>query len=341
MSGGPRISSTAFHGGDLADAAALTPDRHDKTGWIDLSTGINPHAYPLPELDDANWTRLPGSKQLQALLDTACECYKAPSPRHVTAGPGSQAIIQALPACLPQHAVSIVGPTYSGHEAAWAGAGRKVTVKPGLGKCDPGGMTIVTNPNNPDGRIHDTGTLEAFAKEAKTANGWLIVDEAYCDLDPALSGAHLVSDYPVVVLRSFGKFYGLAGVRLGFAIAPRNISERIAARLGPWAVSGPAIAIATTALADKPWQEAMRDTLAKAAKRLDALLESAGLPVTGGTDLYRFLSFPEASALHAHLLGKGIYARHFPEQPEWLRIGLPGDEPSWNALQAALGTFAR
>lgn len=340
MSGGSRISSAAFHGGDLADAAALMPDRDNKTGWIDLSTGINPHAYPLPELDDSCWTRLPGRKEIDALLVIASECYNAPSPSHVTAGPGSQAIIQALPFCLPELPVSIVGPTYSGHEAAWAGAGLKVTVQPELESCNPGGMTIVTNPNNPDGRAYDPGTLEAFAKEANKANGWLIVDEAFGDLDPALSVAHLVSDHPIVVLRSFGKFYGLAGMRLGFAIAPGSISKRIAARLGPWAVSGPAIAIATTALADRSWQKAMRETLHQAAKRLDALLENASLPVSGGTNLYRFLSFPEASALHAHLLGNGIYVRHFPEHPRWLRIGLPGDEPSWDALQAALKTFA-
>lgn len=341
MSGDPRISSTTFHGGDLADAAALVRNQNSNNDWIDLSTGINPHPYPIPELAYDCWTRLPGRKEHDALLDAAYECYSAPSRHHIVAGPGSQAIIQALPSCLPQRAVSIVGPTYSGHEAAWAGAGCKVTVKPGLGECDPGGITIVTNPNNPDGRTQDPNTLEAFAKQADEANGWLIVDEAFCDLDPALSVANLVSKYPIIVLRSFGKFYGLAGLRLGFAIANENISERIAARLGPWAVNGPAITIAATALADRQWQKAMRNMLQKTAKRLGTLLESAGLPVTGGTDLYRFLSFPDAPALHTHLLGNGIYVRHFPENPDWLRIGLPGDEPSWNALQAALETFAR
>ncbi len=331
-----------FHGGDLADAIAgsvLKDGTKQDKDWLDLSTGINPHAYPLPELPGDVWKRLPGRVETDDLLAAAAACYGAPDTAHIAAASGSQALIQTLPYCLPDLPVSVVGPTYSGHACGWQAAGREVIYCAALEDCDPGGITVLVNPNNPDGRVFPLNELGRFADRCTDTSGWLIVDEAYCDLDPSLSVASRCGTDNVVVLRSFGKFFGLAGARLGFSIAPLGLTSHLHHALGSWAVSGPAIRIASLALRDNVWQEAQRDALHAAAPRLDTILNNGGLNVIGGTSLYRLAHSPHARGLFAHLLEHGIYVRRFDEHPEWLRFGLPGPDEDWNKLDHALTSF--
>lgn len=327
----------AFHGGDIADAMAFSAHTERRPApWLDLSTGINPHAYPLPDLPAEAWASLPGRRETQLLLEAACEYYSAPRPLHIVPGPGSQALIQALPHCLPDCPVCLISPTYSGHAMAWEAAGRPIRIIGSLEDADPSGITIAVNPNNPDGQSISREMLEVFAAQATLAGGWLVIDEAFCDLDPSLSVAAVADKHNLVVLRSFGKFFGLAGLRLGFAICPGEIATHLAEKLGPWAVSGPAIRIATLALADTAWQNRQRESLRKAAARLDELLTSHRLQVAGGTDLFRLVRTPVAAALFTHLLDHHIYVRKFTEHPQWLRVGIPGPEMEWNRLGAAL-----
>jgi cobalamin biosynthetic protein CobC len=201
-------------------------------------------------------------------------------------------------------------------------------------------VAVVVNPNNPDGRIVKVHQLLDLADALSCRGGLLVVDEAFMDAGPL--GATLcgdVADRNIVVLRSFGKFFGLAGVRLGFAITAPALATRLAALLGPWAVSGPAIAAGATALADVRWIEAMRDRLAADAWRLDALLIAQGMEVIGGTTLFRLVNVDPAERLFRHLGSAGILVRRFPEQPTRLRFGLPGREDAWDRLTAALARY--
>jgi len=201
----------------------------------------------------------------------------------------------------------------------------------------------VANPNNPDGRVFKRDELLDLAK-ARGRRGLLVIDEAFMDVGPV--GASLggeVGHHNIVVLRSFGKFFGLAGLRLGFALARPEIATRLAAVLGPWAVSGPAMAIGEMALADYGWAAATRKRVQGEARRLDAAFTGAGIEVVGGTSLFRLVRTSAAESLFEHLGRAGILVRRFPEYPMWLRIGLPGNEASWDRLSEALaaGAFRR
>lgn len=329
------------HGGDLADAAMLcdgdgAPDAGD---WLDLSTGIAPTSYPVPDIPDEAWSRLPGRREMDALGRAASDYYRAPGADHVVAGPGSQAIIERLPVLFPPQAIAIVGPTYNGHGPAWTRAGHRIRAVSALEDADPRGITILVNPNNPDGRTVARETLQTACEEYAQAGGWLIVDEAFSDTEPEAGPADLCRSGNVIALRSLGKFFGLAGLRLGFAIAPPAMAIKLRSALGDWPVSGPAIAIGSQALSDSKWQREQRQSLASSTKRLDALLGEAGLKVCGGTTLFRLVETPDGPRLFAHLLSHRVYVRCFDYNPDWLRIGIPGQTLAFERLEAALQSF--
>jgi cobalamin biosynthetic protein CobC len=197
-------------------------------------------------------------------------------------------------------------------------------------------LAVVVNPNNPDGRIIGKEELLALSDDLNVRGGLLLVDEAFMDVGPPeASLAGEIDRGNIVLLRSFGKFFGLAGLRLGFALAAPALATKLNASLGPWAVSSPAIAIAEQALADTTWIGVTRTRLASAAKKLDQLLADAAIHVIGGTSLFRLARTPRANALFQHLGANGIIVRHFREHPTWLRFGIPG-EPHWDRLGLAL-----
>jgi cobalamin biosynthetic protein CobC len=325
------------HGGDLTEAMARYGG--DAADWLDLSTGINPWAYPIGEIADAAWRRLPSRADGQALLAAARRAYRVPDGVDLVAAAGTQALIQWLPHLAANGPVAIVGPTYNEHAQAWQNAGHEVIAIADIAALPDNAVhAVVVNPNNPDGRIHDHATLAALAARLQQRGGWLVIDEAFADVDPAIGAAALCESLPVVILRSFGKFYGLGGLRLGFAVAASAIIQRIAAALGSWAVSGPALQVGARALADDAWGEHMRAQLAEHATRLDFILTQAGGKVIGGTSLFRFVRHPDARYLHVQLARQRVWVRKFDWANDHLRFGLPADDAALGRLADALST---
>ncbi len=324
------MSGGLAHGGRLAAARRIFSGAPEP--FLDLSTGINPHPYPLPALPPASFTRLPEPEEVAALEAVAARAYGVADPAMVVAAPGTQALIQLLPLLFPQPAIAVLGPTYAEHARAWQRAGAQVTEAASLAALAAAPAAVLCNPNNPDGRRWPAASVLAAAP-----GGLLVVDEAFADLeDAALSLAPLLPRPRVVVLRSFGKTYGLAGVRLGFALAAPAEAAALRDALGPWAVSGPAIAAGRAALADAAWRERTRARLAGEAASLDACLEAAGLRVLGGTVLFRLATSARAAALFDRLGRAGILVRRFAGQPDWLRFGLPPTPEARARLRAAL-----
>lgn len=312
------MTETPQHGGRLSDA--VRDYGIPRSDWLDLSTGINPVAYPIPALAPEAWTRLPDPADLKHLERVAARAYGAAC---IVAAPGTQALIQMLPTVLRPASASIPQPTYGEHLAAWADI-PKLPV-------DEAELAVLVNPNNPDGRRRPRAEIEALLAAGAT----VVVDESFADVDPDISVAGL--QVPgLVVLRSFGKFFGLAGLRLGFAMGDPAIVEALRRRLGPWAVPGPALAIGQAALADDGWIAAARRRLAADAERLDALLARAGCTIVGGTSLFRLIRHDDAAGLHRRLARAGIWTRSFDYAANWLRFGLPGRAQDWDRLAAAL-----
>ncbi|MGU3536929.1 threonine-phosphate decarboxylase CobD [Methylobacterium sp. A54F] len=320
------------HGGDLGQAAALFPEA--PRPWLDLSTGINPVPYPCPALDASLFRRLPAAADAEALRMAAAAAYGAPDPAGIVPAPGTQILIETLPRLVQPGRVAVLGPTYAEHAAAWTRAGHAVAAVADIARTAGADVAIVVNPNNPDGRVLPARTLLA-AREALAPGGLLVVDEAFADLEPVESLA--ADPQPgLVVLRSFGKTYGLAGIRLGFALAERGFAARIAAALGPWAVSGPALAIGRIALADGPWRAAAAAARGADAARLDRMIQRAGGRLVGGTRLFRTADFPDAPGLFRRLGAAGIYVRRFETAPQRIRFGLPDGKAAWCRLSRVL-----
>ena len=248
-----------------------------------------------------------------------------------------QTLVGLIAQAVPPSLVRIVGPTYAEHARALSLAGHDVQMVRDLDPLGEAALGLVVNPNNPDGRMFAREDLLALAAQQRKSGGLLIVDEAFMDVGPrdeSLAGD--VEAANVIVLRSFGKFFGLAGLRLSFALAGTNIAGRLRAALGPWPLSGPAVEIGTKALSDGAWIAATRNTLAKNSKRLDALLETAGLVRIGGTPLFTLAQNDDAPQVFDRLGRAGVFVRRFDEDPTWLRFGLPGAEAGWQRLEAAL-----
>jgi cobalamin biosynthetic protein CobC len=323
-----------LHGGNLTDARRLFPGAAEP--FIDLSTGINPHSYPLPQLPADVFARLPEPAEIGRLAAVAAGTYDAPSPDCVVAAPGTQLLLAPVAALVPPGKAAVLGPTYAEFSRAAALAGHDVAEVQDIRGLVAADLAIAVNPNNPDGRVLRRRQLLDLL-DARGRRGLLVVDEAFMDAGP--DGASLCGEAGpggLVVLRSFGKFFGLAGVRLGFAIAAPAIAARLAAILGPWAVSGPALAIGQTALADVAWIGAMRKRLAEDARRLDRMLAGAGMEIIGGTPLFRLVRTPAAGRLFNHLGQAGVLVRRFPAHPDWLRFGLPGSHAASERLRSAL-----
>src|SRR6516165_5606906 len=262
------------HGGDLAAARRLFP--HAPQPFIDLSTGINPHPYPLPPLAANVFAQLPDSAAQFRLCEIAARTYGAPTAAHVVCAPGTQILLPLVAALVPPGRAGVLGPTYSEHARAAALAGPAVMDVWAINELPQVDLAVIVNPNNPDGRIITKERLLALSDDLSGRGGVLAVDEAFMDVGPTeASLAGEIDRGNIIVLRSFGKFFGLAGLRLGFALAAPDLAAKLNATLGPWAVSGPAIAIAEQALADHAWAQAMHRSLNRRARELDELLSAA------------------------------------------------------------------
>lgn len=315
--GSSQTSAPRDHGGGLDAAAA----RYGGTrgDWLDLSTGINPVPYPLPAFTVDDWAALPDTRAQDDLIRTARRFWQVPEGAAILAAPGASAIIARIPSLAPAGDVQITTPTYNEHAAAFAAQGW--TVQSGAGAA-----RVLVHPNNPDGRI--------WTQDDATAP-LTIIDESFCDILPDQSLVHLAERPGVIVLKSFGKFWGLAGLRLGFAIARPDLIARLTDLTGPWAVSGPALRVGAEALSDHGWATETRARLARDAARLDGLMTKAGAELTGGTDLFRLYRVNDAAALQVRLARAHVWSRIFPYSTELLRLGLPAPD-RWAQLEEAV-----
>jgi cobalamin biosynthesis protein CobC len=323
-----------LHGGRLDEARRLFPQAPEP--WIDLSTGVNPHAYPLPHIPQEAWTRLPDASALAALEVAAARAYRAPAHVEIVAGAGTQAFIQALPQLVPARRVAVLGFTYAEHGESWRRAGARVDVVEDVDALVAADVAVVVNPNNPDGRIVAPQRLAEIARSMAARGRLMIVDEAFMDFTPQHSLAPAMPE-GALALRSFGKAYGLPGVRLGFALCAPALAASLRTALGPWNVSGPALVVGAAALGDADWLRGVASTLAQESERLDALLQLAGFELVGGASLYRLAAHDDAATWFGRLGGRGILTRRFPQRPLWLRFGLPATRGAWARFAQALG----
>lgn len=313
------VTVAADHGGGVdAAAAAYGGTRQD---WIDLSTGINPVPYPLPAFEALDWLALPDSRAVAAVERAARQFWKIPDSAAVLAAPGASSLIARIPALMVPGNVAIPQPTYNEHGRAFAAEGWDFAAGVNVQ------AQVLVHPNNPDGRLWAATDIGADL---------CIIDESFCDAMPAQSLIAQASLPGVIVLKSFGKFWGLAGMRLGFAIGDPKLIGRLAQMLGPWPVSGPALAVGAKALADVAWAQVTRARLVADAARLDALITSVGPKQVGGTSLFRLYDTDDAAALQARLARHKIWSRIFPYSDRWVRLGLPGREAEWARLANAL-----
>ncbi len=319
------------HGGRLREAAACYGIPLEQ--WLDLSTGINPHGWPVPALPSSCWQRLP---EADDGLEQAAAAYYGTAQLLPVAG--SQAAIQALPQLRSSCRVGMLAPSYAEHAKAWQCKGHKVvaleaeTITAQLPTLD---VLLLVNPNNPTGESFSPEQLLAWHDVLASRDGWLVVDEAFIDTIPERSLAPWCGMPGLVVFRSLGKFFGLAGARVGFVLAWPSLMQHLNEILGPWAVSGPAREAARQALQDQAWQARMRGQLKQQSLRLENLLKRQGLPPAAGTALFQYCPCRQAALWHERLAQQGILTRLFSE-PAALRFGMPGSEEDWQRLERAL-----
>ncbi|MCV6595935.1 MAG: pyridoxal phosphate-dependent class II aminotransferase [Mangrovicoccus sp.] len=319
-------NSARDHGGGVDGAAARWGGA--RSDWLDLSTGINPCPYPVPDLPAAAWHALPDRAAAQALDAAARRFWAVPEGAAVLAAPGASALIAQIPYLSPAGQVHIPSPTYNEHAGSFAEAGWQVMSEAPTPKTapDPVSARVLVHPNNPTGQWwHE-----------ELAAPLLVLDESFADEDPNQSRIAEAVQPGRIILKSFGKFWGLAGLRLGFAIGDPALIAALAARLGPWPVSGPALHIGAAALSDPAWAEASRARLRQDAARLDELVLSAGGRLVGGTTLFRLYDVGSGGRWQTHLAEHRIWSRIFPYAPDWLRLGLPGTEADWSRLERVL-----
>ncbi|WP_439526760.1 threonine-phosphate decarboxylase CobD [Roseovarius mucosus] len=310
------------HGGGLD--AARADYGGARADWLDLSTGINPLPYPVEITSPEAWTALPDRAAQEALTTAARVFWQVPDEAAVLAAPGASALIARLPGLRAPGSVHIPGPTYNEHAASFRAHGWQVidTRNPDT----PVDARVMVHPNNPTGQFYGAQDLDAPLT---------VIDESFCDVAPDRSLVRCATRPGVIVLKSFGKFWGLAGLRLGFAIGARDDLDRLAEMLGPWPVSGPALEIGTRALRDLDWARETRVRLNEEAAHLDALMWRAGAEAVGGCALFRLYRVNSAQAWHERLAKHRILIRVFPYAEDLIRLGLPGPD-GWARLEAAL-----
>ena len=322
------------HGGNLNEAVVRFSI--PRNAWLDLSTGINPQSYPITALPADIWHRLP--EHDPAMERAAQAYYDAP---HLLAVAGSQAVIQVLPRLRLPARVVIAAPVYAEHAYRWRQAGHAVTeiayadLESAVDTCD---VMVVCNPNNPTGERISPSTLIQWSERLAARQGWLVVDEAFADTTSAESVASFAQRPGLIVLRSMGKFFGLAGIRLGFVIAANSLLEQIAEVIGPWGVSTAAQKIGCEALMDREWQNQMRQTLHEKGQRLHQMLREYGI-YASGTPLYQWWPEQQSELFATHMAHQAIWVRRFSSGAHGIRLGLPYHEHDWQKLQQALASW--
>lgn len=323
------------HGGALD--RAMSQYGGVRSDWLDLSTGINPEPFHLPDMSSDIWNSLPDEGLLTKALNGARTYYGAAPATAIVAAPGTQALIQLMPWMKPSGEVAVVGPTYQEHEFCFAKAGWTIRHCSSLSEIPvSAGAVVIVNPNNPDGRSVDRADLLKLAEEMANRQGFLVVDEAFADMYPENSLAADAGKKGLIVLKSFGKFFGLAGLRLGFALTSPETGLFLRERLGPWAVSGPALAIAAHAFAGGEALDAFASRLQTRRKLLSEVLAAHGLMEIGGTALFSLVRHEQAHGLHDSLCRQRVLTRKFEHFADRLRFGVPLDQNDADKLHLRL-----
>jgi len=331
------VTGRIVHGGGITAAARLYGGRPED--WLDLSTGINPNPVGLPDIPISAWHRLPDQHLLERAREAAKGYYRSGDILPLPV-PGTQSVIQLLPRLAPAGKVAILSPTYGEYARAFRLAGLPLNEVTEINDVTDGNdLVVVVNPNNPDGRLFSVDRLRELHDRLRERGGILVVDEAFGDMEPEGSLAPYASSMPnLIIFRSFGKFFGLAGLRLGFVIAGPSILARFEDWLGPWAVSGPALSIAASLMTGDA--TTIRNRILDRRSALDIILRRAKLDAAGGTGLFALVIDERASDLYAHLCRHHILVRKFDYAPNWLRFGLAPDEEADRRLAGALETYS-
>ena len=329
-------SPLAYHGGGLAAARRRFPLAPEP--WLDLSTGVNANPYPHTELPVEAFARLPEAEAIAALESAAARFFGLGSGAECIAAPGTQSLIQLLPRLFPARKIRVLGFSYAEHGRVWAANGAGVAVAQNLDELAQGDVAVIVNPNNPDGRLVPLDDLLSLARKMAARQKTLVVDEAFIDFLPRENSLAPHLPLPgVVVLRSFGKTFGLAGLRLGFALCEPQTAALLRKNIGPWAVSGAAVEIGVRAYGDAPWLAESAARLAQDGQKLDACLVRAGFEMIGGTPLFRLARHARTGEVFERLGAAGILTRPFVDRPDWLRFGVPHRDAHFQRLSAALG----
>ena len=324
------------HGGRLRKAALDYGIA--EADWLDLSSGLAPWPFPIPEIPRRAWARLPETDD--GLEQAACDYYGATQVLPVA---GSQMAIQLLPRLRRAGKVGVLSPCYAEHAEAWRRSGyivREVLEQEVEFFLDSLDVLVVVNPNNPTGLSLTPARLLDWHARLAQRGGWLVVDEAFMDNTPHLSLAAHAHQVGLIVLRSFGKFFGLAGVRLGFVLAERKLLKLLAEQVGPWAVSGPTRVLGQACLQDTENHTRQRIRSEEASERLAMLLERYGFKPQGGCALFQWLITDQAQALYEFMARRGILLRLFSHNSS-LRFGLPADAAEEARLEHALIAFTK
>ncbi|WP_339466654.1 threonine-phosphate decarboxylase CobD [Pseudomonas sp. EA_65y_Pfl2_P74] len=324
------------HGGRLRKAALDYGIA--EADWLDLSSGLAPWPFPIPDIPLRAWARLPETDD--GLEQAACDYYGASQVLPVA---GSQMAIQLLPRLRRAGKVGVLSPCYAEHAEAWRRSGyivREMLEQEVDFFIDNLDVLVVVNPNNPTGLSLSPARLLDWHARLAQRGGWLVVDEAFMDNTPQLSLAAHTHQVGLIVLRSFGKFFGLAGVRLGFVLAERKLLKLLAEQVGPWAVSGPTRVLGRACLRDTEGHTRQRIRSDEASERLALVLERYGFKPHGGCALFQWLITEYAAALYEFMARRGILLRLFTHNSS-LRFGLPADAAEQARLEQALQAFTK
>lgn len=359
------------HGGDVYAASRELGCGVERI--VDFSASINPLG-PSPRV----WRAL--SHAHEALkhypdptcldLRTALASLWGCSVGHIIVGNGSTELIHLLPTSLGLRHLLIVGPTFSEYAASMVRMKRRITtvyaerregyrppierIASLLGRKPPrhGGIdsVVLCNPNSPTGQACDAAAVMRLARMAQRRKVLFIVDEAFVDYCPERSVLPLSSNVPnVIVLRSLTKFFGLPGLRVGYAVAARSLVERMERHLPPWSVNALGQLAGLAALRDE--HHATRSLLYMKGERkrfLAKLTTLRGFVAFPSEANFLMLELPpgcSAARTAAQLRRKGLLVRDGSSIPgierQTLRIAVRTRQENDRLINALSGLFTR
>ena len=315
------------HGGDID--LAIKKYGGQRADWIALSTGINRTSYPWQESVKVELRDLPSSKLLMGLEKAASRAYKVAEGTDTAAVQGAQQIISLLPTCLKNYnSVAILGPTYNEYEKAFKISGIKAETVSDVSKLSSSDIAIIVNPNNPTGKVIAEEILDDLSKKVRI----LIIDESF----KMFSSRRIQKFDNVIQINSLGKFFGLAGVRLGFVSGPSDFIKSVRGMLGPWPVSSVAAEIGIIALNDKTWISEMEKILLEGSNVLHEACNTKNWKLVGKTNLFHTYATSNCVEVEEQFAAHYIWIRTFDYSKSWVRLGIPTSKYEWARVRQAL-----